>query len=99
MGDRMGARVRTAAGAYRILAPASRRTDRSCEGRRGGARDEPRSGQGAPAPGGTRQGPKREAAEIWSQQDRRGLTARELIRLAQAVRLRAPAPRDPSAGR
>ena len=63
MGDRMGARVRTAAGAYRILAPASRRTDRSCEGRRGGARDEPRSGQGAPAPGGTRQGPmSRDAA-------------------------------------
>lgn len=99
MGVRMGARVRTAAGAYRILAPASRRTDRSCEGRRGGARDEPRPGQGAPAPGGTRQRPKRETAEIWSQQDRRGLTARELIRLAQAVRLRSPAPRDPSADR
>ncbi len=95
----MGARMRTAAGAYRILGTAPRRTDRSCEARRGGARDEGRPGQGAPALGGARPGPRRDAAEIWSQQDSRGLTARELIRLAQAVRLHPSEPRDPPAGR
>ncbi len=32
--------------------------------------------------------------EIWSQQENRGLTARELIRLAQAVRLRPATPAE-----
>ncbi|MFH6786423.1 MULTISPECIES: hypothetical protein [Methylobacterium] len=42
--------------------------------------------------GGRDHGPARPdgeiRGEIWSEQDSRGLTARELIRLAQAVRLR-----------
>lgn len=79
--------MRTAERAYRI---APRRSDRSCETRRGEAQGKgfakessrgPGQGQGA-------SGGARPAGEIWSEQDKRGLTARELIRLAQAVRLR-----------
>ncbi|TGD96052.1 hypothetical protein [Methylobacterium nonmethylotrophicum] len=43
--------------------------------------------------GGTGRG-ARQAAEIWSQQEHRGLTARELIRLAQTVRLRSSEPAE-----
>ena len=69
--------MRTAARAYRVAGAEPRRPDRSCEAR---------SGEGRPGLGATRP-----VGEIWSQQENRGLTARELIRLAQAVRLR-PAP-------
>ncbi|MGF3024793.1 hypothetical protein ACQVP2_18465 [Methylobacterium aquaticum] len=68
--------MRTAARAYRFVGGQPRRSDRSCETRRGEA-----------GPGGARP-----VGEIWSQQESRGLTARELIRLAQAVRLRPTAP-------
>lgn len=64
--------MRTAARAYRVAGAEPRRSDRSC-GTRGG--------EGRP-------GAARPVGEIWSQQENRGLTARELIRLAQAVRLR-----------
>ncbi|PIK72585.1 hypothetical protein [Methylobacterium frigidaeris] len=66
--------MRTAARACRFAGGQPHRSDRSCETRRG----EDRPGTGGARPVG----------EIWSQQDSRGLTARELIRLAQAVRLR-----------
>lgn len=33
---------------------------------------------------------QRRTEDVWQQQERRGLTARELIRMAQIVRLRAP---------
>ncbi|KMO44263.1 hypothetical protein VQ03_04050 [Methylobacterium tarhaniae] len=71
--------MRTAARAYRFVGGEPRRSDRSCETRRG----ERQVGQNPVE--------RRPVGEIWSQQDSRGLTARELIRLAQAVRLR-PAP-------
>ncbi|SFU41303.1 hypothetical protein SAMN02799631_00543 [Methylobacterium sp. 174MFSha1.1] len=76
--------MRTAARAHRFVDPAlggePRRSDRSCETRRGEVRP------------GTDPGRARPVGEIWSQQDSRGLTARELIRLAQAVRLRPARP-------
>ncbi len=68
--------MRTAARAYRVAGAEPRRSDRSCEAR---------SGEG-------RSGMARPVGEIWSQQENRGLTARELIRLAQAVRLRPATP-------
>ncbi|TNC12352.1 hypothetical protein FF100_16110 [Methylobacterium terricola] len=75
--------MRTAARADRFVGGFSgaeaRRPDRSCEMRRGAAQ-----GRGQATDRGTGE-PVR---EIWSEQDSRGLTARELIRLAQAVRLR-----------
>jgi len=88
----MGARMRTAARADRIgggfPGGEPRRSDRSCETRSGEAQGpgpgtETRRGPGRPRPGGARP-----MGDIWSEQDSRGLTARELIRLAQAVRLR-----------
>ncbi|MET7244564.1 hypothetical protein ABZT49_14465 [Methylobacterium sp. EM32] len=72
--------MRTAARAYRFVGGAPRRSDRSCEARRGEVRHAADPGRVRPV------------GEIWSQQDSRGLTARELIRLAQAVRLRPARP-------
>lgn len=70
--------MRTAARAYRIAGAEPRRPDRSCGTRSGEARP----------------GAARPVGEIWSQQENRGLTARELIRLAQAVRLRPATPAE-----
>jgi hypothetical protein len=70
--------MRTPARAYRFVDGQPRRSDRSCE---------TRGGETRPGPAGARP-----VGEIWSQQDSRGLTARELIRLAQAVRLRPARP-------
>jgi hypothetical protein len=87
--------MRTAARAYRIAGGKPRRSDRSCETRRGEV--QPGPARSAPGPGGARP-----VGEIWSQQESRGLTARELIRLAQAVRLRPAHPPEespPAAGR
>ncbi|MCF4125123.1 hypothetical protein [Methylobacterium sp. SyP6R] len=76
--------MRTAARAYRVAGAEPRRSDRSCGTRSG----ETRLGSGLGSGGA------RPVGEIWSQQDSRGLTARELIRLAQAVRLRPASPPD-----
>ncbi len=76
--------MRTAARADRFAGGPPRPSDRSCETRRGGAQGRDTQGRD----GGTGRGPGRTDGEIWSEQDSRGLTARELIRLAQAVRLR-----------
>ncbi len=78
----MEARMRPTARADRVAGAAPRRSDRSCETRGGETR--PHAGTAGARPVG----------EIWSQQDSRGLTARELIRLAQAVRLRPAFPPD-----
>lgn len=81
----MESRMRTAAGG--VPGAEFRRLDRSCEARRGEALGRGQGGRehgpGQPGPGAARP-----VGEIWSEQDSRGLTARELIRLAQAVRLR-----------
>ncbi|WP_048435399.1 hypothetical protein [Methylobacterium platani] len=84
--------MRTAARAYRFVDGRPRRADRSCATRSGAAQDAAQGrdrGHGRPAPEAAE--PVREirpVGEIWSAQASRGLSARELIRLAQAVRLR-----------